>query len=199
MRAVLPRILAVAASFAMATTLAHAQGFNRIGNGGPAVNSKAAPPPPALPGASSNTASAAPSNRSAADMDPNEALFDAINRGDIGAARDAISRGAELSARNVLGMTPMELSVDLGRNDISFLLLSMRGDSPRNRRPSDDTAEQALTKPTKQAAARQQPAKPPKAAPVAAPAAPQTARLFANDGGSPNPSAGFLGFGGTAR
>ena len=47
-------------------------------------------------------------------MEPNDALFDAINRGDIAAARDAISRGADLGARNILGMTPMELSVDLG-------------------------------------------------------------------------------------
>ena len=60
-------------------------------------------------------------------MEPTDALFDAINRGDINAARDAISRGANLRGHNVLGMTPMELSVDLGRNDISFLLLSMRG------------------------------------------------------------------------
>ena len=60
-------------------------------------------------------------------MEPTEALFDAINRGDIGTARDAISRGADLHGHNVLGMTPLELSVDLGRNDISFMLLSMRG------------------------------------------------------------------------
>ena len=70
-------------------------------------------------------------------MSPNDALFDAINRGDIAAARDALSRGAELDAHNLLGMTPMELSVDLGRNDISFLLLSYRvrtaGRRPRPR------------------------------------------------------------------
>ena len=69
----------------------------------------------------------APATMTPAEMEPNDELFDAINRGDIAAARDAISRGADLSGRNVLGMTPMELSVDLGRNDISFLLLSMRG------------------------------------------------------------------------
>jgi ankyrin repeat protein len=61
-------------------------------------------------------------------MPPTDALFDAINRGDIAAARDALNRGADLNGVNVLGMTPMELSVDLGRNDISFLLLSMRGE-----------------------------------------------------------------------
>src|SRR5689334_22325917 len=82
--------------------------------------------PPALPGAAS-TKDAAPAQRLASDMEPTEALFDAINRGDIGAARDAISRGADLKGHNVLGMSPLELAIDLGRNDISFMLLSMRG------------------------------------------------------------------------
>ena len=130
-------------------------------------------------------------------MSPNDALFDAINRGDIAAARDAMSRGAELEARNMLGMTPMELSVDLGRNDISFLLLSYRG---------ADTSAGAATATAQDQTAP--PAKPAKAAsakatrdatvvPVKAvvPAAPQTPRLFANDGGTPVPNAGFLGFG----
>ena len=86
-----------------------------------------AAPPPALPGAASHANSVAPATKNPTDMSPNDALFDAINRGDIAGARDALSRGAELEAHNVLGMTPMELSVDLGRNDISFLLLSYRG------------------------------------------------------------------------
>jgi hypothetical protein len=34
---------------------------------------------------------------------------------------------------NVLGMTPLEASVDLGRNDITFLLLSLRGASASGR------------------------------------------------------------------
>ena len=140
--------------------------------------------PPGLPGARSS-ATPAPSEKSPADMEPTEALFDAINRGDIAAARDAISRGADLRGQNVLGMTPMELSVDLGRNDISFLLLSLRGDDGRRAPPL---------------AAAKPPAKPAagKATKVSVPAqrtaAPQTPRLFANDGGTPVPSAGFLGF-----
>jgi hypothetical protein len=196
MKATLPRFAIIAASLTIGSTLAHAQGFNQIGGGNqPAATAKPVEAPPALPGASSTTASAVPSNRPATDLEPNDALFDAINRGDIAAARDAISRGAELNARNVLGMTPMELSVDLGRNDISFMLLSMRGaDNPRNQRAPNNTAEQALTKTGKQAA--RQTARTPKAAPVATQSAPPTARLFANDGGAPNPSAGFLGFGG---
>src|SRR6202012_5975497 len=73
---------------------------------------------------------AAPSSHAPTDLQPTDALFDAINRGDIAAARDALNHGADMNGVNVLGMTPMELSVDLGRNDISFLLLSMRGEDP---------------------------------------------------------------------
>src|ERR1700757_1385559 len=93
-------------------------------------------------------------SRPPSDMEPTDALFDAINRGDIGAARDAISRGADLRGHNVLGMTPMELSVDLGRNDISFLLLSMRGeDSGRGARAvGRDTAAADLAPSGKTAA-----------------------------------------------
>ena len=92
------------------------------------------PAPDAVPGDKAR-APAAPSTRVAGDMQPTDALFDAINRGDIATARDALNRGADLNGVNVLGMTPMELSVDLGRNDISFLLLSMRGeDSGRGSR-----------------------------------------------------------------
>jgi hypothetical protein len=147
--------------------------------------------PPALPGASSSAGGAAPASKLPTDMSPNDALFDSINRGDIEAARDAISRGADLDARNLLGMTPMELSVDLGRNDISFLLLSYRGGSSQSRARVAGTgvetgARSAAGKTAKPAHATKQ-------ASVAA-AAPRTPRLFAGDGGTPIPTAGFLGF-----
>jgi hypothetical protein len=153
----------------------------------PAVQAPREAPPPALPGASSS-AKPAPAQQSPTDMEPTEALFDAINRGDIAVARDAISRGADLNGRNVLGMTPMELSVDLGRNDISFLLLSMRGgDSRRTPAPVVAAAKPGASKVTRASApARSAPAQ-------------QTPRLFANDGGTPVPSAGFLGFDSTRR
>ena len=151
-------------------------------------------PPPALPGAASNPGQAAPATRLPSDMEPTEALFDAINRGDIAAARDAISRGADLSGRNVLGMSPMELAVDLGRKDITFLLLSMRaGDTAPNRAPPSRGAEAILAKAAKQTRQPVRPA-PTATASVTQPAARQTAKLFANDGGTPNPNAGFLGF-----
>jgi hypothetical protein len=136
-------------------------------------------------------------------MQPTDALFDAINRGDIASARDALNRGADLNGVNVLGMTPMELSVDLGRNDISFLLLSMRGeDSGRGSRAvGRDTPPPAAPEKTAKAAkslapSKRVPGKPTQAAAnTLIPAKPvATPKLFANDGGTPLPSAGFLGF-----
>jgi hypothetical protein len=178
-----------------------------------AGDAKAAPPPPsAIPGAKARQP-VIPATKSANDMDPNEALFDAINRGDIGAARDALNRGAELSATNVLGMTPMELSIDLGRNDISFLLLSMRtGDSSSDLTASRNRASQlapsltmgksapmagqtqAAKTPTGKMTAKTRPT-PSSHAPVAADKPTATPKLYAGDGGTPQPNAGFLGFG----
>ena len=154
------------------------------------------PAPDAIPG-SKPRGPVAPATRAAGDMQPTDALFDAINRGDIAAARDSLNRGADLNGVNILGMTPMELSVDLGRNDISFLLLSMRGeDSGRGSRAAgrDTTEPPTPARPVKTARtvtpARRgtEPNRAVAAKPVASP------KLFANDGGAPLPSAGFLGF-----
>ena len=166
----------------------------------PQDTAPAAVPPPALPGAASRADSVAPATRLPTDMSPNDALFDAINRGDVAAARDALSRGADLRAQNVLGMTPMELSVDLGRNDISFLLLSYRSADSTPASPAAGPARAAAgTAKATAAASKATAAKSTsraKAVPVKAevPAAPQTPRLFAGDGGTPVPGAGFLGF-----
>jgi hypothetical protein len=151
-------------------------------------------PPPALPGATSNSSMVAPATRIPTDMSPNDALFDAINRGDVAAARDALSRGADLNAQNLLGMTPMELSIDLGRNDISFVLLSYRG-ADTSSTPPTQSAEAKPT-PAKTAAGKTAARTPVVPVKAVEPAAPQTPRLFANDGGTPVPGAGFLGFGG---
>jgi hypothetical protein len=164
------------------------------------------PPPDAIPGAKPRGA-AVPAYRSSGDMQPTDALFDAINRGDIASARDALNRGADLNGVNILGMTPMELSVDLGRNDISFLLLSMRGeDSGRGSRAIGRDA--ASGTPANNIAQAGKPAATGKSGPskggpgradqaVTSPNTPRpvaTPKLFANDGGTPVPSAGFLGF-----
>jgi hypothetical protein len=58
-------------------------------------------------------------------LSPNDQLFDAIDRGDTSAARDAIARGAELGATNQVGQTPIDESVALGRNEITFLLVTL--------------------------------------------------------------------------
>ena len=161
------------------------------------------PATPAMPGAQVDQDMVTPSNRPSSDMGPTEALFDAINRGDIASARDAVRRGANLRARSVLGMTPLELSVDLGRRDISFLLLSLRGSddasAPVRERPAAITpsaAEQARAarlQAERAEAVRRAAARTP---PPSGPATTQNPRLFAGDGGRPVPEAGFLGFGG---
>ncbi|MCO6420011.1 ankyrin repeat domain-containing protein, partial [Siccirubricoccus sp. KC 17139] len=85
------------------------------------------PPPPALPGLQYRRApEAIPADPNAGDLSPNAALFDAINRGDMAAARDAVARGADIDARNVLGLTPIDAAVDQGRTEIMFYLLSIR-------------------------------------------------------------------------
>jgi hypothetical protein len=164
-------------------------------SGGSAQQPASPPPPPALPGARVDREMVAPPDRAPSDLAPNEALFDAINRGDIASARDALSRGADLNARSVLGMTPLELSIDLGRKDISFLLLSMRSGSGNGGPPPEAAAPKAarpemtaIQRPSRGRAASAAQAR------VAPPAAPQTPRLFAGDGGTPVPNAGFLGF-----
>ncbi len=132
-------------------------------------------------------------------MDPTDALFDAINRGDIAAARDAVTRGADLGGHNLLGMTPIQLSVDLARNDITFLLLSNGGgqSAAAERGPpgGGKTAAQLLSasavsgKPVNRKAAR-----PAQTVRATGPAPQQMPRLFAGNGGTPIPTAGFLGF-----
>ena len=161
---------------------------------GDEVQTKQAPTrtlPPALPGAKSNPNTVAPATKQASEMNPTDALFDAINRGDIGAARDAIDRGADLEGHNVLGMTPIELSIDLSRNDISFLLLSMRGADAAAQPPA--TAQPAKGRkgvmPIREVRMKVAPV--PK---VTAPPPPREAKLFSGDGGTPVPAAGFLGF-----
>lgn len=187
------------AGSAAAWPAAQAQMFNQVGkNGGAEKAPPPVAPPPALPGASSGGAGPAPLTRVPADMEPNDALFDAINRGDIASARDALSRGADLHARNILGMTPLELSIDLGRHDISFMLLSMR--AADDTRPSQPvraaTAKPEPKQPVRQA--KRAPAR--TAAPVAATEpVNRNPRLFAGDGGTPNPNAGFLGFDASRR
>jgi hypothetical protein len=158
-------------------------------------------PPPSLPGARARPDTVIPLKGGTTDLAPTDALFDAINRGDILSARDAINRGADLDSTNLLGLTPIELSVDLGRNDISFLLLSLRGASgsgQASRQPAGNPAPVAMTQAEKREAARAMrvsaaSTRAPANVPVK-PAAPRTPALYAGNGGAPVPAAGFLGF-----
>ena len=145
--------------------------------------------PAALPGTRPNTGPT-PLTKPPSEMGPTEALFDAVNRGDAGAARDAMARGADLNGHNILGLTALELAVDLGQNEIAFLLLSLRDAEPTFRagRPAAHTA---ATPPA--AARRPTPAAPARTA--SATSATQQ-RQYQSDGGAPVPNAGFLGFGG---
>jgi len=161
-------------------------------------------PPPALPGATPGLG-AAPADKSTADMSPTDALFDAINRGDIASARDALSRGADVGGRSVLGMTPLDLSIDLSRNDITFLLLSMQPGSPMppslaHAAPPPGGKKPALPPNSAAAEAALLSSKPSLKATAKAPSRPvQYAGPAPSDPGTPAPQAGFLGFGGSAQ
>jgi hypothetical protein len=173
------------------------------------------PAPTALPGAQTDPSRVAPADKSIHDTPPNEALFDGINRGDIATVRDAISRGADLDAQSVLGQSPLELSIDLGRNDITFLLLSLRGtgDTSRTAKPPAQLDAQTTAKGRKAAAAAAAAdraearaktrahltttgvaAREPVPAPIRS-----TQEFASGNGGTPNPAVGFLGFGGSGQ
>lgn len=178
-----------------------------------------APPPPGLPGAATTTGAPAPPPSTESGLSPTDALFDAINRGDLTAARAAIGRGAQLDAKNLLGMTPLELSVDLNRNDIAFLLLSIEHEG--GAAASSAGASTALSIPPAPAAtpaavnAAKAPARGGEAtgsvaslllAGQPAPAVPSSRAVAPHEpvqaalpplGGGPNPAVGFLGFGPT--
>lgn len=191
--------IAAVALIGMAQT-AHAQLI--AGPGTNAVPTKAQDrkpaeqPPSALPGSAVDKELVTPLEKSNADLPPNEALFDAINRGDIGSARDAINRGADTDAHNILGMSPLELSVDLSRQDITFLLLSLRGTgSSGSRGPAAGPSSSVLAKAGPKGKRGQDAAQVKLAtAKPAAAAAPMVPKKFAGDGGTALPNVGFLGF-----
>lgn len=162
--------------------------------GAPQQNGAPAPRrPAAVPGSRTEKTAPALPERLASDMAPNEALFDGINRGDMAYVKDAISRGANLSARNILGLTPLDLSIDLGRNDITFLLLSLRGADSASAPPSGKSAKSILQAAGQPESRKSRPAR--SAREIVSPPPPAAPKLFANDGGTPVPEAGFLGFG----
>jgi hypothetical protein len=203
---ILPSLLVIAAC--LAAVPAAAQGTGGFGGNGlqkpgskpSATKDTSTAPPDAVPGAKARPDSVTPASKGSTDLPPTEALFDAVNRGDIVSARDAISRGADLDSTNLLGLTPIELSVDLGRNDISFLLLSLRGASSgaRSAQPPQQAATAANTAvqtAAERRAARRGIAAAASVTRTAPPPTGQTPTVYAgNSGGAPVPAAGFLGF-----
>ena len=177
--ALLP-LLGGAAAFAQSvpTGTAGSAGFSPPVHGGGAALPRRPQEPPGLPGSAARPGETAPPVQTA--LAPTEALFDAINRGDMTEARDAVSRGADVNAPNALGLTPIDLSIDLSRNDITFLLLSVRG--------QDNGARSTRLRALQATAVGRRP--PTAAAPTA---------RYAGNGGAPNPQAGFLGFGGAGQ
>lgn len=168
-------------------------GQAQFGAGQPAPQAAPRQPPAALPGLQGRArTSPAPAQRPPGEMGPNEALFDGIARGDLEAVRDAVQRGADLRARNALGLTPIDAAVDQGRPEITFYLLSVRGGAGMASQGSPPEAEAAGR--TRRVEPARRPDPPPRetraeAGPARAPSLPVRA-----DGGEPIPAIGFLGF-----
>jgi len=147
----------------------------------------AAPLPPAVPGAGDQGLPTAQSVAKQQSGDPTAELFTAINANDYGSAQDAISRGADLNAQNALGETPIDLSVALNRNSITFMLLAARNDSGDSPSGNAGTPVTPTSPSPQHAGAATSSTVPVKLIenPNATPG---------NDPGTPNASAGFLGF-----
>lgn len=140
-------------------------------------------PPSALPGVENSYEE--PSIHSNNDTNPTQALFEAINKGSMNAAREALSRGADITARNVLEQTPLDMAIDLNRNNIVFLLLSLRGYNPEGHLIKTASHENDGNMPSNvSGTAAMHLANPKKEEP-----------LYDPSGGVPIPAIGFLGYG----
>ncbi|NHN88655.1 ankyrin repeat domain-containing protein [Acetobacter conturbans] len=150
---------------------------------------KRAAPPAALPGAQSSEDEAGHSN---GDMEPTAALFEAINRGSLGAAKEAVNRGADLSGHNVISQTPLDMAIDLNRKDIMFFLLSMRTIDDSNGVATSTVANSGVS--VENGSGRLS---------IGGKAARNKRvssvldRRYDASGGQPQPTVGFLGFGGS--
>jgi len=147
--------------------------------------------PPALPGAGTAPGLAtAPQPAKPNTGDPTTELFDAINKNDYNAAQDALSRGADLTAQDQLGETPLALSVDLNRNSITFMILAARNET------GTDSGGLATGQATLAPAAEPAPVRHDLHAEPAKLESAQTTTQpsYGTATGTPNPSAGFNGF-----
>lgn len=162
----------------------------------PAPDQRPREPAPALPGVAAQRGVAPiPAETPPSSMNPNDALFDGIARGDIQTVRDAVARGADVNARNALGLTATDSAVDRGRPEIMFYLLSMRGSGsapPPSERPAPEPRAQRAAAAAAATAARARPA--PEAPIQTASGTGRLPQLWQANGGAPQPSIGFLGF-----
>lgn len=182
----LPRAALAALLLALPALPAQAQGPTRLPGSQPAAPAAQRAAPPALPGLQGRQSTVTPAEVPPSAMNPNDALFDGIARGDLPAVRDAVNRGADLRARNPLGLTPVEAAVDRARPEITFYLLSVRGGAGMASSGPPPEAAAARGRP-------QPPVRPARVAPVRqAPTRPGP--VVRADGGQPIPSIGFLGF-----
>jgi hypothetical protein len=144
--------------------------------------------PPALPGVAARRGQAPiPAETPPSAMNPNDALFDGIARGDITTVRDAVARGADVNARNALGLTAVDSAVDQGRPEVMFYVLSVRGMAGNAPPPPEPV-------PVRGAPRVRTPAPAPVREAPPVPAAPRLPQLWQANGGAPQPSIGFLGF-----
>lgn len=144
-----------------------------------------AAPPSVLPGADSDDSD---ESHARMDLNPTNALFDAVNRGSLMAAKEALNRGADMNAHNALDQTALDLAIDLGRRDIMFLLLSLRSYNADDQ-VTADASHGAITTTPDHSHIKVNGEK----------SAPETTstRAIIDDGGQPQPEMGFLGFGPT--
>ena len=192
------RSLALGFALSIAATPALAQmssggmggGMGNPGGGAPAPQAQPRDiAPPALPGAGlAAPIPTGPVLQKPITGDPTAALFAAIVKGDDTAAQNALAQGADLNAVNQFGETPLDESIALNRTSITFLLLQTRNELAAQGGSEPIGAPWLLPAPAKHNA------KAPVLAPPATPQAQAPAPL-PQENGTPNPQAGFLGFG----
>lgn len=155
------------------------------------------PEPGAQPPAAAGTAQRARQPRAGS---ATEQLFEAINQGEMEDVRAAVAAGADIGARNVLGLTPMDLAVDLGRTDVALYLISLGRvrERPLAPLPQDTTRQRDVAR----SAAQQRRAEDAAIEAALRQRGPSVSRqgivavapLWQGNGGAPNPAIGFLGF-----
>jgi len=188
------RITALAAALAITLPALPATAQGMLGSGRTTTRSQPEAPreqPPALPGVAARRGQAPiAAETPPASMNPNDALFDGISRGDLPTVRDAVARGADVNARNALGLTAVDSAVDQGRPDVMFYVLSVRslaGNAPPPPQP-ERGSRPPRPEPVRRAVPQAEPAV------RTATVTPRLPQLWQANGGAPQPLIGFLGF-----